>query len=605
VDVPVRRRAARELECCSIDLAHNLTTRSAAEQWWTRVRYLLLACDYDGTIAHHGVVDAETMGALERFRATRRRLLLVTGRELDDLMRVCPDLSVFERVVAENGAVLYTPATRHVQTLATAPPETFVKELERRGVTPLSAGRVIVATWRPHEHVVFEAIRDLGLELHVIFNKDAVMVLPSGVNKASGLIAALEQLGMSVHNAVGIGDAENDHAFLAACECSVAVANAIPSLKGHADLVTSGDHGRGVAELIDRMLASDLVEIEPAVARHELLLGYTQAGDELRLKPYGETVLIAGPSGAGKSTITTFVLEGLCNARYQFCIIDPEGDYQELESAVSLRGSDRRTLVDEAFQILRRPDQNLVISLLDIRLEDRPKFFHAFLPLLQEHRTRTGRPHWLVIDEAHHMLPMELQSSEDILPSRIGSVLMITVHPEHISPAARRLMRSLIVVGTDVAGVARAFAGSSPDFETVPPALLDTRGRWACLFRPGTSPVWLRIPEPQQDRQRHRRKYAEGELGEDKSFYFRGPDNRLRLRAQNLAMFSQLADGVDDDTWLHHLRRGDYSQWFRDSIGDEELASAAAAVERDDSLTPTDSRVRIRRAIEERYTSPA
>jgi HAD superfamily hydrolase (TIGR01484 family) len=97
-------------------------------------------------------------------------------------------------------------------------------------VAPLSVGRAIVATWRPHENAVLETIRDQGLELQVIFNKDAVMVLPSGVNKATGLAVALHDHGFSPHEAVGIGDAENDHAFLTLCECAVAVDNALPPL---------------------------------------------------------------------------------------------------------------------------------------------------------------------------------------------------------------------------------------------------------------------------------------------------------------------------------------------------------------------------------------
>ena len=112
---------------------------------------------------------------------------------------------------------------------------------------------MIVATWEPHEaKPSSKTIHDLGLELQVIFNKGAVMVLPSGVNKATGLAAALAELGLSPHNAVGVGDAENDHAFLRVCECSAAVANALPAVKDTADIVMKGDHGAGVAELIDQ-----------------------------------------------------------------------------------------------------------------------------------------------------------------------------------------------------------------------------------------------------------------------------------------------------------------------------------------------------------------
>lgn len=223
------------------------------------MRYLVLATDYDGTLAHDGRVDEETLAALDRLRHSGRKLILVTGRHLEDLLHVFPRINLCEWVVVENGALLYKPATREVKPLGEPPPEEFVKALQERGVDPLAVGRVIVATWHPHETTVLEVIRDLGLEYQVIFNKGAVMVLPSGVNKASGLSAALSEMGLSSHNTVGVGDAENDHAFLDFCECGVAVANALPMLKERADFVTKGERGAGVIELIDKLIASDRV----------------------------------------------------------------------------------------------------------------------------------------------------------------------------------------------------------------------------------------------------------------------------------------------------------------------------------------------------------
>jgi hydroxymethylpyrimidine pyrophosphatase-like HAD family hydrolase len=226
------------------------------------VRYIALACDYDGTIASDGVVDQSTLEALQRLRKSGRRLILVTGRELADLLRAFPHVDVFDRVVVENGAVVYCPEARTVSALGPAPPPEFVSALRGRHVTPLSIGRVIVATCESQQNVVLGVIRELGLELQVIFNKGAVMVLPSGVNKATGLASALDSLHLSPRNCVGIGDAENDHAFLSLCECSVVVANALPALKATAALVTDGARGAGVRELVDRLLATDLHELD-------------------------------------------------------------------------------------------------------------------------------------------------------------------------------------------------------------------------------------------------------------------------------------------------------------------------------------------------------
>src|ERR1041385_3688921 len=217
----------------------------------TAMRFLALATDYDGTVAHDGVTPPFVGEALNRLRSSGRRVILVTGRELPDLQRVAPDLSIFDLVVAENGALLHFPREHRELTLAEPPPASFIQDLRDRGVAPLSVGKVIVASWESQAGKVIDAIQAHGLELQLIFNKGAVMVLPSGTNKASGLAAALNHLGLSRHNVAGIGDAENDHAFLRFCACAAAVANALPALKERADIVTSGDHGYGVAELVD------------------------------------------------------------------------------------------------------------------------------------------------------------------------------------------------------------------------------------------------------------------------------------------------------------------------------------------------------------------
>ncbi len=222
------------------------------------MRYRCLATDYDGTIAHDGVVSNSTVSALRRVADSGRKLILVTGRELDDLLATFPEYMLFDRIIAENGALFYRPDTGHVRLLAESPPDRFVADLELRGVTPLSVGRTIVATVEPYHHEVLASIHALGLEWHVIFNKGAVMVLPSGVTKATGLKPALADLEISPEETVGIGDAENDHAFLLQCGCAVAVGNALRAVKERCDWVTTGCDGAGVEELIDRLLADDL-----------------------------------------------------------------------------------------------------------------------------------------------------------------------------------------------------------------------------------------------------------------------------------------------------------------------------------------------------------
>ena len=220
--------------------------------------YQALATDYDGTIASHGRVDDHTIDALRRLRDSGRKLILVTGRQLESLADTFEHADLFDRIVAENGGLLYEPATERERMLTEAVPEALVMALRDRHVHPLSVGRTIVATVEPHENEALDAIRRLGVGYSVIFNKGAVMMLPSGVNKATGLRCALEELEIQFDRAVCVGDAENDNVLLQAGGFGAAVANAIPALKEQADYVSTASHGAGVAELIDHLLTRDL-----------------------------------------------------------------------------------------------------------------------------------------------------------------------------------------------------------------------------------------------------------------------------------------------------------------------------------------------------------
>jgi hypothetical protein len=221
------------------------------------MRYLALASDYDGTLATHGAVDPATNAALERFKESGRRLVLVSGRVARDLIQIYPELSLFDVVVAENGAVLYRPQSQRTEALAAPASRQLLELLERRGVYPLAAGNVVIATSQAHEAVVRDALRDLSLAMEVVPNKGALMVLPQGVDKASGLRVALAEIGVAPEEAIGIGDAENDEALLSACGYRVAVANALPALKAVAHTVTRGVRGAGVVELIESVLVND------------------------------------------------------------------------------------------------------------------------------------------------------------------------------------------------------------------------------------------------------------------------------------------------------------------------------------------------------------
>jgi HAD superfamily hydrolase (TIGR01484 family) len=569
------------------------------------MRYLVLAADFDGTLAHDGRVDDATWAGLERVRQSGRKVVLVTGRELDDLLTVCP-IERFDAVVAENGAVLYWPSQRAAEQLAEPPPNTFLDALRRHRVGHLSAGRVIVGTRQPFEVEVLKVIHELGLELQVIFNKESVMVLPTGVNKASGLEACLGRLGLSRHNTVAIGDAENDHAFLNWCECGVAVANAVPALAQRADLTTKRPNGQGVLELIELLLADDLAELEPALTRHALALGTGPGSTELLLPPFGHNLLIAGTSGSGKSKFTTAFLERLLEAQYHYVIIDPEGDYSALEGAVVLGSPERAPLLEEVLDVLDKAMHSAVVNLLGLPLEERPAFFDRLLPRLLDLRVRTGRPHWLIIDEAHHLMPKAWSPSDETAPRKPHNLVMITVHPGSVAPAVLETVDLMLAFGESpertIAEFCDTLGRPSPRMPATTLAK-DEALTWWVGAKDG--PFVLKGRPPETERRRHLRKYAEGRLDEESSFYFRGPENKLNLRAHNLMMFLQLADGVDDATWLYHLRAGDYSRWFRKHIKDDKLADEAAHIEAEHKDDPKASRAALRQAVSKRYTLPA
>jgi hypothetical protein len=565
-----------------------------------------LATDYDGTLAQDGVVDDATADALVAFRRSGRRLLLVTGRELPDLVRVFPRIDLFDRVVAENGALLFDPATKKESPLGPGPSAELVETLRKKGVNPLSVGRSIVATWEPNEKLVLEAIREHGLELQIVFNKGAVMVLPPGVNKASGLKAACEDLGLSTHNVVSVGDAENDHAFLQASGYAVAVANALPAIKDEADLVTKGARGAGVAELIDAVLKNDVDAFHLNETHNSVEVGVDVDGRPIVIRPHGDWALICGSSGGGKSTVATALLERIVEGGYQICVFDPEGDHSEFRSAVVFGDAKAAPQPAEFVKLLERPEDSFVINMLSVPFEDRPALLSDFIFAIANLRAKIGRPHWVLMDEAHHLLPAERDVSATASLESLPPVILVTVDPARLAVDALRRVDDIFAVGDKaaetIASFARALSIPAPELPRAPP----DKGE-ALFWRrsAGDRTQIMKSHAPAEKAERHIRKYAEGALGEDKSFYFRGPSNALNLRAQNLTIFVQMADGVDDDTWLHHLSAHDYSRWVREAIKDDELADELEQIEGQPARNPQATRRSVREAIERKYTAPA
>jgi HAD superfamily hydrolase (TIGR01484 family) len=565
----------------------------------------VFACDYDGTIAHHGRVAEPTAQALARVRESGRKLLLVTGRRLNDLRSVCPETdAMFDAVVAENGAVLYFPPTRESKVLGDPPEEALLGALRRRGVR-FELGASIIATDEPFAEAALAAIRETGVERTLVFNKGALMLLPGGITKGTGLEAALAAMELSAHNAVCVGDAENDHAFLAMSECAVAVANAIPALRERADYVTRAPSGDGVIEFIEEHLTNDCADLIPPLPRHRLAIGETADGDPVALPAHGTRLLIVGPSGTGKSTLTGALVERIVATQRSALLIDPEGDYQtlsDLENVVVLGGTGERALPtpDELHQLLRRPKSSLVLNLSAMTRAEKVAYATKALGVVAAARSTSGLPHWLILDEAHHVLPADGSPAAELLRTGPESLGMITLVREDLAPEARTLPTA--VASTELGALTAALKAEGNDAvpTAIPGGPLD-RGE-AALAWLGDAPraVRFRVARRRVQHRRHVRKYTEGELPPDRSFYFRGPTGALNLRAANLTRFVELAEGVDEPTWAHHLERGDYSAWLREMIKDPEVAGEVAALETAGDA-PAESRRRVLDALRARY----
>ncbi|HEY7295832.1 MAG TPA: HAD-IIB family hydrolase, partial [Dehalococcoidia bacterium] len=540
-------------------------------------------------------------------RHSGRRLLLVTGRELEDLRHVAPDLSQFDAVVAENGAVLFDPASQNLRVLAEPLAPALIDTLKRRGV-PFGVGHAILATSVPHDLAVLAAIRDLGLERQLIYNKGAVMVLPTGVSKASGLQAALDHLGLSPHNVAGIGDAENDHAFLQLCEVAAAVGNALPAIKARADIILRRPDGRGVSTFIMEHLLRDLADRPELFARYTVEIGTQPHGIPLRMPVYGDLPLIVGPSGSGKSTLTGVLVERLVEQGYQVCVVDPEGDHLGLDPLVVLGSTVAPPTLEEVTTALERSDAGAVVNLVALRLPEKARFAVDLLAAVVAARATQGRPHWLVLDEAHHIFPADGGPGAAVLPAELEGVCFVAVEADQLGRAVLERVTRLYVVGADAgAQVDRFAAVRGLDMPSVAhdtwtllegEALL-TRVAGSALSRPQR----FRVAPRRTEHRRHVRKYAGGDLG-DSSFYFRGPERRLNLRAFNVQAFIAMALGVDEATWQYHLANGDIARWFRERVKDPDLADRIAAIAAQaEQLSPAQSREAAVRQIEARYSS--
>lgn len=392
------------------------------------MRYVALAAGFDGTLARDGRCDERCIEALRPLSATGRKLILVTGRELRELLEIFPEVRIFDYVVAENGAVMHRPATRESEILAQAPPEILLQELRRRHVTPLTVGSSIVRTVQANEAEVSAALRKLQLDFQLVTNPGALMMLPAGVNKASGVWAALRELGVSRHNLVAIGDGENDLALFEFAEHAVAVQNADALVKRVANRTTDGAYCDGFLELARDLIATDLAD---AVPRHKVVIGARENGSAIELTPCRDSLLVHGPDGSGKAALCNRLLDQFLASSYQCCIIDAEVGGLRVPAEIDVFGDAHEVpRLTDILAALDQPTASVAINLAALAVETRPVFTEALLVQLQALHDRLGRPHVVMIRKAQSFLADGVTASS----ARLSEVTMIyaTAQPERL-----------------------------------------------------------------------------------------------------------------------------------------------------------------------------
>jgi hypothetical protein len=553
------------------------------------MRFRALACDYDGTLATHDRMVPEAVTALERARAAGVRLLLVTGRTFFDLLRVCPQVDLFDAVVAENGGVLYFPREAVVRDLGPPPPRRLTAELDARAIA-FQAGRVVVGTGRAEEARVREALDALGMRLALVYNRAALMLLPPGISKGTGVREAIRALGLSPHDVLALGDAENDLDFFEASGWSACPGNAVPELRARADFVLSGENGPAVARAVAGPILGGALDAR-GVPSHRITLGWvTGSSEPVTIPERDVNVLIQGDPQAGKSWLTGVLVERLLERRYGLCVVDPEGDYQVLAPLPGVtwrevRDADAVHRAFEGFDV--DPGACIVLDLS--RLDHATKLALMEVTLLSagERRRRQGPPHWIVLDEAHDALhPGGVGAEAADLDAR--GFCLSTYRPSWLRPGVARAMDVFVFARTTGASELREADALLRDLApAVDPAAILPRlpqGQFL-LVEAGGAPAGPRVATfnaiPRMTAHvRHLTKYVEGELAAERRFVFRHPSGTVVGAAASLAGFLDALAAVDQGVLGEHARRGDFSRWLLGVFRDRELGGQLAKIER-------------------------
>jgi hydroxymethylpyrimidine pyrophosphatase-like HAD family hydrolase len=548
------------------------------------MKFGVLALDYDGTIARDGVLDPEVRSAIAEVRKHGISVVIVTGRILAELERAAGDLHFVDAVVGENGAVMWF-ANGHTRQLAYSTSIKFLQELVRRGLE-FKAGQCVVELDAGAAPQVLSVIRELELPLVLLFNRGRLMVLPQAVSKGAGLREALATLRLSVHNAIAIGDAENDHDLLATCELGVAVSWGSLLLQEAADEVLKGDGPTAVAAYI-RGAAKNLRLPPEKIGQHRLSLGTAEDGRELTLAIRGFSTLIAGDPRSGKSWVTGLMCEQLILQGYSVCVIDPEGDYRTLETlpgVVVFGGEDPPPELPDLARVLRHPDMSVVIDLSHAPYQGKMNYMKSLLPMLAAIRRNTGLPHRIVIDEAHYFL--HEANVGELLDLTLGAYTLVTYRLADLHPDLRNAIECIIVKRTTephesqtLMTMLQAKGGCSTVMSNLASLGIDEAILLPGMQETGGQCLKFKLFPRLTSHVRHKAKYLDVQLLAEQAFWFTDDGETVAGPARTLKGFLALLGLAPPAVLAGHAQRGDFSRWIADVFHDHALASEIRKVE--------------------------
>jgi hydroxymethylpyrimidine pyrophosphatase-like HAD family hydrolase len=556
----------------------------------------VIAVDYDGTIAESDRPDPDALAALGELRTRGYRVLLCTGRILDELLAVFPEVNRhFDAIVAENGAVLVHDGAIDTQERALAPELAASLAAAR---IPFRAGHVLLATDAAYDRTVLDCIHRHGLDAQLVYNRGALMVLPEGVTKGAGLLHALGRLELSRHSTLAIGDAENDHSMLQAAEIGVAVGNAVPALQAHADICLQDANGAAVAAFLRGPVTAGTIAVQPA--RWSVRLGTDADGGAVTIPGSPANVLIAGASCSGKSYTAGLFVERLTALDYTVCIFDAEGDHRDLEKlpgVLTVGGIEPLPAPDRLAALVRNRFSSVIADLSLLTVTEKRRYTADSLSALEALRRHRGYPHWIVLEEADQLL------ADASLPTQPDGGLaagycVVTHRPRVLHPDLMAALDAVIALpGAERYARIPSDAGPGEVSFTLPSghALLATR----------SGVTEFRCDERLLRHVRHRHKYTHAQVPEERRFFFGAPGSS-RASAGNLAEFRTELQRADVETLRQHLLAGDFSRWIRDVLADDELGRRIRAVERwfrtDPSSNAETSAAAVSNAIELRYS---